>query len=220
MQAWGERRERLPLKWPFPEAVETVRRKALSRPEFDPASLVVWGQLQAVAILELVKAVERRFGAEGQELCRQILNNAGRQVANQMLEGVELPSDLSDVELNSLFYTWINEVVFCSVEDASVDGPDACSFHIVYCPYEDYYGKFDCRINRYFVEGILDAAVEKLGHDKLHLIFDYSMQQGQPTCHFHTVRRRPEDPDFWREYGEQLQRKALERAQADLPARG
>lgn len=215
MATWGERRQKLPLNWPFPKAVETVRQKALSRPDFDPASLVVWGQMQAVTMLELVKAIERHFGAEGQEICRQIFNKVGRDVANQMLDGVKLPDDLSDIELNSLFYTWVNEVVFCSVEEPSVAGPDDCSFHIIYCPYEDYYGKFDCRINRYFVEGILEVAEERMGHDKLHLIFDYSMQQGRPTCHFHTVRKQAGDPDYWREYGEQLQAKALARAQEE-----
>jgi hypothetical protein len=214
MQVWGERQKKLPLNWPFAKAVDTVRKKALSRPGFDPASLVVWGQMQAVTILELLKQIERQYGAEGQALCRRVLNQVGRDVAEQMLDGVEIPEGMSAIELNSFFYTWINEVVFCSVEEATIEGPEQCSFHILYCPYEDYYGKFDCRVNRYFVEGILEVAAERLGHDKLHLIFDYSQQQGHPTCHFHTVCKKPGDPDYWCEYGEQLQRKALERARA------
>ncbi|HEX9696456.1 MAG TPA: hypothetical protein VGB64_09120, partial [Actinomycetota bacterium] len=35
---WGGRRERLPLRWPFEEAVDGFRSKALANRQYDPAS--------------------------------------------------------------------------------------------------------------------------------------------------------------------------------------
>src|SRR2546430_13704144 len=64
---WGGRRERLPLRWPFGEAVEGYRTKALANPDYDPASTFVWGQMMAVGLIEALKAVEERFGAEGHD---------------------------------------------------------------------------------------------------------------------------------------------------------
>ncbi|MCL5958198.1 MAG: L-2-amino-thiazoline-4-carboxylic acid hydrolase, partial [Chloroflexi bacterium] len=162
----GERRKKLPLKWPYAKAVETARDKALNRRDFDPAVLVVWGQMQAMGLLAMLKAVESQFGAQGQEVCRKAISSVGHDVVNQMLDNVDLPKDLSDIEIVSLFYTWINEVPYASVEDPAIDSADECHFEIIYCPHEDTYGKFDCRIQRYFVEGMIEAAKERLGHDK------------------------------------------------------
>jgi hypothetical protein len=57
---WGGRRERLPLKWPFAEAVDGYRRKALANDDYDPASTFVWGQMMAVGLIEALKAVAPR----------------------------------------------------------------------------------------------------------------------------------------------------------------
>ena len=218
---WGERRKKLSLRWPYEKSAELVRDKALSRPEFDPAVLAVWGQVQANMLLELTKAIEGRFGAAGQEMYRQAFSKVGRDVATQMLDGVELPQDLSAIELVSLFFTWMNEVPRASIEESSIDSPDECSFHIHYCPYEAYFGKFDCRINRYLFEGMLEVAHERLGLDgcRYDMLFDYSVQQGRASCHFRISRQLPGAPDSWREYSDLLQRNALERARAEPLAR-
>ncbi len=51
--AWGGRRERLPLRWPFATAVEGFRAKALANPGYDPAATFVWGQMMAVGLIEM-----------------------------------------------------------------------------------------------------------------------------------------------------------------------
>src|SRR3954470_17040584 len=65
---WGGRRERLPMRWPFADAVDGFRRKALANPDYDPAATFVWGQMMAVGLIEALKAVEERFGAEGHDV--------------------------------------------------------------------------------------------------------------------------------------------------------
>ena len=215
MPTVGERRKRLPANWPYARAVETARKKALCRSDYDPAVLVVWGQMQAMGLLATLKAVERRFGAEGQEVCRQAIASVGYDVGRQLFEGVAAPDEMSDAEVFSLFATWVNEVAYASIEEPAIDGPDECHFDILYCPHEDTYDKFDCRVQRYFVEGMVDAAVERLGRERFDVFFDHSMQQGYPTCRFHIKRRSTETGDPWKEYTEALQRKALERASGE-----
>src|SRR6266480_4619879 len=53
---WGGRRERLPMRWPFAEAVEGFRAKALANPDYDPAATFVWGQMMAVGLIEALKS--------------------------------------------------------------------------------------------------------------------------------------------------------------------
>jgi len=61
-----ERRSRIKLNRPFAKAAEKLRRDALSRGDYDPAQLFAWGQMMAISVLEMLKAVEARFGREGQ----------------------------------------------------------------------------------------------------------------------------------------------------------
>jgi hypothetical protein len=72
-----QRRARIKLNQPFAKAVEKLRRDALSRGDYDPAQLFAWGQMMAVSVLEMLKAVEARFGREGQEVCTQALAGVG-----------------------------------------------------------------------------------------------------------------------------------------------
>ena len=151
--AWGGRRERLPLQWPFANAVEGFRRKALANAQYDPASTFVWGQMMAVGLIAMLKAVEERFGGDGHDVARAALKEVGDRIASEMLDDVETPEDLSPAEIASLFASWINEVAYASIEAPRVEG-DRANFDIHYCPHEDVYGAFDCRVQRYFVEGI------------------------------------------------------------------
>src|SRR5207245_1787666 len=99
---WGGRRERLPLKWPFAEAVDGFRRKALANSDYDPASTFVWGQMMAVGLIEALKAVEERFGAEGHDVVRQALSRVGDRIVEEMREDVEAPADATPAEVTSL----------------------------------------------------------------------------------------------------------------------
>jgi hypothetical protein len=211
MSKIGERRQRLPLRFPFEKAVENFRSKALSHDDYDPATTFVWGQMMAVAVLRLLEAVEERFGAEGQELCRGAINEVGRDVFLQMASGVEVPPDVGNIEMASLIGSWINEVIYASIEEAFVKSEDEAGFHILYCPHQDIYRPFDCRVQRYFVEGVQQAARELWGdRADFDAFFRYSIPQGYDTCLFE-MKPREEGEDRWRQYSEELQRRALER---------
>lgn len=132
-----ERPVGIKLNQPFAAAVEKLRRDALSRTDYDPAQIFAWGQMMAVSLLEMLKAVETRFGREGQQTCTDALVEVGRRLALEGLEGVQVPDDVSPIEAISRFATWVNEQLYASIEKPSIDGPDACSFDILWCPHQD-----------------------------------------------------------------------------------
>ena len=213
MSKIGERRQRLPLRFPFEKAVENFRRKALSRDDYDPATTFVWGQLMAVGVLRLLEAVEERFGADGQKICRGAINELAKDVFLEMASGVEISRDMSNIEVASLIASWINEVLYASVEEPFIKSEDEAGFHIHYCPHQDIYRPFDCRVQRYFVEGVMQAARELWGdRSNFDVFFRYSIPQGYDTCLFEMKLREGEE-DPWRQYSEELQRRALERIQ-------
>ncbi len=205
---WGRRRERLPLHWPFQTAVAGFRKKALSNPDYDAASTFVWGQMMAVGLIEMLKSVEASFGADGHDVARQALRAVGDKIASEMLEGVTLPEDLTPAETASLFASWINEVVYASIESPRVE-QDRADFDIHYCPHEDVYGAFDCRVQRYFVEGMIDAGRRAFGASVFDVSFATTIPSGSRTCHFDMFPREGSDTDAWNEYSERLRNRAL-----------
>ena len=72
-----------------------VPGKALANPDYDPAATFVWGQMMAVGLIGILTAVEERFGAEGHDAARGALRRVGARIVEEMVEGVEFPSDLS-----------------------------------------------------------------------------------------------------------------------------
>lgn len=209
-----QRRARIKLNRPFARAVEKLRSDALSRPDYDPAQLFAWGQMMAISVLEMLKAVEARFGREGQQVCIEALAGVGYRLAREGLEGVEIPEGMSDIEANSLFATWINEQLYASVEKPSIDSPDAYSFDMLWCPHQDVYGPFDCRVQRYLVEGMMRAAAEKLagtGFGAFNVRCDSTIPAGAPTCHFSIWRAKEGEANAWTEYSRELEERALKR---------
>jgi len=207
-----ERRAKIKLNKPFAKPVEKLRSDALSRDDYDPAQLFSWGQMMAVSVLEMLKAVEARFGREGQEVCTEALAGVGERLAQEALAGVEMPEGMSDVEAISLFATWINEQLYASVEKPSIDSADAASFDILWCPHQDVYGPFDCRVQRYLVEGMMRGASEKLtgvGFETFNVRCDSTMPAGAPMCHFSIWRTREGENNAWTAYSRQLEDKAL-----------
>lgn len=205
---WGARRERLPLRWPFAEAVEGFRAKALANADFDPSSTFVWGQMMAVGLIEMLKAVEARFGREGHDVAREALRAVGERIMGEMLDGIEIPEGLGENEVVSLLASWINEVVYASIEKPSLTGEGA-DFDIHYCPHEDVYGAFDCRVQRYFVQGMLDASRAVFGDRGFDVAFATTIPSGSHTCHFDIWKRPEEGTDAWREYSDRLRDRAL-----------
>ena len=205
----AQRRKVIKFKTPFAEAVARLRREALSKPDFDPANLFVWGYMMGLGLLEMLRAVEDRFGQEGQQVATQALVRLGERVAEEGLKGVRIPKDLSDVEKVSLFCTWINEVPYASVEKPKIDSPEQCSFDILWCPHEDMYNAFDCRIQRYIVEGMIRATSKRLGMGNFQVAFETTIPAGAPVCHFRLWRRKPGEPDAWTTYSHKLADRAL-----------
>lgn len=190
----GQRRARLPLNWPYGKAVEEFRREALAREDFDPATTFVWGQMMAMGLLAMLKAVEAKYGREGHETCRGALVETAKGMAHEMFEGVEMPEDLRPIEFSSLFASWINEVVYASVESARIDGEKKASFDILYCPHQSLYNGFDCRVQRYLVEGLMIGAREMMPQEVrdrtgFDVAVDSTMPVGSPTCHFRLWER-------------------------------
>ena len=205
---WGGRRERLPLRWPFADAVQGYREKALANPDYDPASTFVWGQMMAVGLIEALKAVEERFGAEGHDVFRAALSRIGDRMVSEMTEGVEPPADATPAELTSLMASWINEVCYASIEKPRV-GDGEADFDIHYCPHEDVYGAFDCRVQRYYVEGMIAAGRRRLGSSMFDVSFSSTIPSGSSVCHFDMFPKAEGAPDAWDEYSDRLRDRAL-----------
>lgn len=204
---WGGRRERLPLSWPFAEAVQGYRDKALANTQFDPAATFVWGQMMAVGLIEALKSVEERFGAEGHDVVRSALRRVGDRIVSEMIEGVDPPEDATPAEIASLVASWINEVCYASIENPRVRGETA-DFDINYCPHEDVYGAFDCRVQRYYVEGMIDAARRQFG-SMFDVRFTSTIPAGSNVCHFDMFPKEGAETDEWTDYSDRLRNKAL-----------
>lgn len=204
---WGGRRGALPMKWPFADAVEGFRAKALANPQYDPASTFVWGQMMAVGLIAMLKAIEERFGADGHDAARAALRDVGDRIATEMLEGARVPDGMAPAEVASLFASWINEVAYASIEKPTNTQTDA-AFDIHYCPHEDVYGAFDCRVQRYFVEGMIAAARRAFGDQMFDVSFATTIPSGSATCHFDMFARTSGD-DAWNTYSERLRARAL-----------
>ena len=205
---WGGRRDRLPLRWPFAEAVQGFRDKALANPDYDPAATFVWGQMMAVGLIEALKAVEERFGAEGHDVMRQALSRTGDRIVAEMTEDVERPEDATAQEMTSLMASWINEVCYASIESPRVEGEGA-NFDIHYCPHEDVYGAFDCRVQRYFVEGMIAAGRRAFGEGMFDVRFTSTIPSGSSTCHFDMFPKDTTATDEWNDYSDRLRDRAL-----------
>ena len=210
----------LPFKMPFAKAVANLRKQALSRDDYDPATLFVWGQMNAVAVIEMLKEVEARCGEEGQRACIDALERVGRRMARESVEGVEVPPDLSAVEVGSLWCSWINEICYASIEEPHVEGPDAFSFDIHYCPHQDIYSADDCRVQRYLVQGMTRGFAEAFpqaqsgaaGLQDFNAAFEMTIPAGAPICRFRIWRRQPQEgEDAWRSYSDDLAQRALGR---------
>ena len=52
----------------------------------------------AISFLEVVKAVEKRFGKERQDIFTEVLVKVGRQVGKGVLEAATLPKGFSEIE--------------------------------------------------------------------------------------------------------------------------
>jgi hypothetical protein len=197
---------------PYAKGLKRLKEDVLGKTDFDPATLWQWGTMQAMALIEVLKTCEATFGAEGQKAVFSALRKIGEDVGRQILAGTKMPESLTEAEFLSFYATVINRIVYASLEDPKIDGPDKVSFHILWCPHQDHYAAFDCRVQRYFVQGMLDAAKEYLGSFGFQLRFDRTTPAGAETCHFTFWKSTQGEQAEWMERTRSLERKALERA--------
>jgi hypothetical protein len=206
---------------PYAKGLKRLKEDVLAKTDFDPATLWQWGTMQAMAVIEVLKTCERLFGLDGQQAVYDALHHVGLDVGRQILAGTEKPESMSEAEFLSFYATIINRIAYASLERAKIDSDDQVSFDILWCPHQDHYGAFDCRVQRYFVEGMIDAMREFGQEHHFDVRFDSTIPAGAPTCHFTMWRRHGEDDhdhSAWQEYTVEINERALEIARREMSA--
>ncbi|NHJ21268.1 MAG: hypothetical protein EAX91_10010 [Candidatus Lokiarchaeota archaeon] len=212
----GNRKEaiwnRTKLGEPFKEALDRFRKEVLPRKDFDPTSLLQFGLFMAMAVINILKETEKKLGKEGQEVINNALIKTGYQMGTQILENLQVPSEISDIELMSFLATVINTQSWTSIEDPRIDSDDQCSLDIIWCPLQDIYSPFDCRVQRYLVQGITNAFKDSgFLSSEYQVEFKSTIPAGAKTCHFVITKKKPNETDKWEEYSKILEKKALEK---------
>jgi len=212
----GERKEenweraKVALREPFKQALDTFKKKVEDREDFDPSSLLQFGLFMSKGIINILKAVELNLGKEGQKVVQDALIKTGYEVGEQMIDPSKVPDDISDIELMSFLATIINTQAWTSIEDPRIESETKCSFDILWCPLQDVYSAFDCRVQRYFVQGIIDYFRDHVFEKKdFQIYFTSTIPAGAESCKFVVEEKRSGEPDKWEEYSKKLDRKAL-----------
>jgi len=87
----------------------------------------------------------------------ECLRKIGYNIGEQITEGTSIPEDISIAEWLSFYATIINRIAYASLESPQIEDENKVIFHIDWCPHQDHYSAFDCRVQRYFVQGMIDA---------------------------------------------------------------
>lgn len=196
---------------PYAKGLARLKEEVLGKTDFDPATLWQWGTMQAMALVSVLEAAEAKFGVEGQKMMNDAIGAVGLDVGRQILHGVVLPPDMTEAEFFSFYATVINRIAYASLEDPKIDDDGKVSFHILWCPHQDHYKAFDCRIQRYFVRGMIEAAQEHTLGKGWQVRFDSTIPAGAPTCHFTLWNATDAEAAKWNQYTELLEAKALTR---------
>ena len=125
----------------------------------------------------------------------------------------------SDPAVASFVYaTVLNRIAYASLEAPKIDADDKATFDILWCPHQDHYGAFDCRVQRYFVQGMIEAAQEFAGRFGFQVRFDSTIPAGAPTCHFTMWKPDEGERSQWAEKTRLIEAKALARSAAKVKA--
>jgi predicted hydrocarbon binding protein len=191
-----------------------LREAALSRDDYDPARLFKWGQMMALAVVRMMEGTEKTFGAKGQEVMNHALVDLGRQIGREVLNHYAIAPGTKEIEAISKFVTYINEEVWASPEIPRVLSDTECVCDVLWCPHQDHYKPFDCRVQRYIVQGLLEAFQEKTGI-VVDARFTQIIPKGAETCRFE-VRVLPKgEGREWTRYSSDLAQRALKRVSDD-----
>ncbi len=197
---------------PFKKALERFRKDVIPRSDFDPTSLLQFGLFMSMAVINILQDVEKKLGITGQKVVTDALIKTGYSMGNQILEDIQIPSEISDIELMSFLATIVNTQAWTSIEDPRIDNEEQCSFDIVWCPLQDVYKSFDCRVQRYLVQGIINAFRDSgiLQHD-YQVEFKTTIPAGAETCLFRITKKNSDEKDRWEEYSKVLEKKAIDK---------
>lgn len=199
------------LREPFKESLDRFRKEVQNRDDFDPTALLQFGLFMSEGILNILKDVEAEFGENGQDVVKNALIKTGYNVGSQIIVPDKIPEEISDIELMSYLATIINTQAWTSIEDPKIDNEDKCSFDILWCPLQDTYSAFDCRVQRYFVQGIVDYFRDNVFKDSdFQIHFTSTIPAGAEACNFVVERKKPGEQDEWESYSERLEKKALQ----------
>lgn len=198
---------------PYAKGLKRLKEDVLAKTDFDPATLWQWGTMQAMAIIEILKDCEEAFGIDGQRVVYESLRKIGYDIGRQVLEGAEIPEDMSPSEFSSFYATVINRIAYASLEDPKIDGDDQASFDILWCPHQDHYEAFDCRVQRFFVQGMIEAGREFSNRFGFDVRFDSTIPAGAQTCHFTMWKREEGQSEAWPDYTDFISKKALQHAE-------
>jgi hypothetical protein len=204
---------KIKLGEPFKGALEKFRDTVQERKDFDPSSLLQFGLFMALAVINILKDVETKLGVEGQKIVNDALIKTGYDMGKQILSDIRIPDEISDIELISFLTTIVNTQSWTSIEDSRIDSEDQCSFDILWCPLQDIYKAFDCRVQRYMVQGIIDAFRDSgILKSDFQVEFKYTIPAGAKTCRFVIQKKKPGEADKWEVYSKILERRALSRS--------
>jgi hypothetical protein len=131
-------------------------------------------------------------------------------VGQQIFSGLDKPEGLSEAELVSFFATVVNCIVYASLEEPRIDADDRISFDIIWCPHQDHYSAFDCRVQRYLVQGMLDAFFETgwIG-EGWQVKFTCTIPAGAKVCTFILWKAGGLEKAEWELYTRKLEQRAL-----------
>src|SRR3954447_20721583 len=144
MAHWQNRPEtnwpKFQFNQPYAKGLKRLKDEVLAKTDFDPATLWQWGTMQAMALVEILKEAEAEWGEAGQRLVQRALHRVGRDVGHQILDGVDIPAEITEAEFISYYATVINRIAYASLEAPRIDSPDMATFDILWCPHQDHYG--------------------------------------------------------------------------------
>lgn len=192
--------------------------------EFEPISVLKWGQIMATILLNTVKAVEKKFGRKGQRICKNVSFNYGVQLGQESSKFLKplLPEKIDEsnqVETWLNILSWMNRNIYASPDAVKLINKDEGYFDIIWCPHQDIYSARDCRIQRWVVSGFMTGVISSL-HDILQERYsgaDFSnflnmnvevtelIPKGAKTCHFRVWKRKKGEDQVWEKYSKHLE---------------
>jgi len=216
MAHWEHRQEpkwkRFAFKQPYAKGLKRLKEEVLAKTDFDPATLWQWGTMQAMALIGVLRDIEAKLGADGQQVVADAIRKTGLDVGRQVLDRVEIPDDMTEAEFVSFYATVVNRIAYASLEAPRIDDTEKVTFDILWCPHQDHYEAFDCRVQRYFVQGMIAAAAEVGKFRGWEVRFDSTIPAGAETCHFTIWKPTDAERAAWDSYTQLLEAKALTKA--------